>query len=368
MKAVVITKAGGYDGVRAQDWPDPPSPALGEVRIAVCAAGANFADTLARVGLYPDAPKLPTVLGYEVSGVIESVGPDVAGLAVGGRVIGATRFGGQAEMAVARAADCLPLPAALSFEEGAAFFVSYATAWTAAIIMGGLRRGETLLVHSAGGGTGVAATQVGKAAGARVIGTASSAKHRAVLANGAKHVFDYHEPDVADEILRVTDGRGVDVILDPLGPTSFRTAYRRLLRPGGRLVMYGMSEVQIGERRSRRRALSCLARLPFATVPWWKSAAIFNENKGVFALNMLSWWDQEGSLGRVLEPVGQRLAKGVYKPIVAKAFPFSRAADAHRYLQEARNIGKVVLVPDRRVVPRPSRRSVLRRSAVGAST
>jgi NADPH:quinone reductase-like Zn-dependent oxidoreductase len=367
MKAVVITKAGGYDSVRAQDWPDPPPPGQGQVRIAVRAAGANFADTLARVGLYPDAPKLPTVLGYEVAGVVESVGPDVDWLAVGDRIIGATRFGGQAELALAHAADCIPLPAALSFEEGAAFLVSYATAWTAAMIMGGLRRGETLLVHSAGGGTGFAATQVGKAAGARVIGTASPAKHGAVLVNGAKHVFDYHEPDVVDEILRVTDGRGVDVVLDPLGPTSFRTAYRRLLRPGGRLVMYGMSEVQAGERRSRRRALSCLARLPFATVPWWKSAAIFNENKGVFALNMLSWWDQEGSLRRVLEPVGQRLAKGVYKPIVAKAFPFSRAGDAHRYLQEARNIGKVVLVPDRKALLRRSRRTILRQSVAAAS-
>jgi NADPH:quinone reductase-like Zn-dependent oxidoreductase len=346
MKAVVITKKGGYDRVRAQDWPDPAPPGPGQVRIAVRAAGANFADTLARVGLYPDAPSLPTVLGYEVSGIVEGVGPDVDTFAVGDRVIAATCFGGQAELALARAADCLRLPDQLSFEEGAAFLVSYATAWTGAMIMGGLRRGETLLVHSAGGGTGAAATQVGTDAGARVIGTASRAKHDHVLANGAKHVFDYHDADVVTEILHATDGFGVDVILDPLGPTTFRDSYRKLLRPGGRLIMYGMSEVQSGERPSRRRALMAMARLPFATMPWWKSAAIFNENKGVFALNMLSWWDQEGSLSRVIEPVGKRLAKGVYKPVVARAFPFSQAADAHRYMQEARNFGKVVLVPD----------------------
>ena len=344
MKAVVITKKGGYDTVRGTEWPDPPAPARGQVRIAVRAAGANFADTLARVGLYPDAPKLPTVLGYEVAGVVESVGPDVDEPAVGDRVMAATRFGGQAELALASAADCLPLPAGLSFEEGAATLVSYATAWTGAIIMGGLRRGDTLLVHSAGGGAGMAATQVGIGAGAQVIATASPSKHDAVLANGAAHVFDYHQRDVVTEILRVTDG--VDVILDPLGPASFKAGYHNLLRPGGRLIMYGLSDAQAGERPSRRRALSCLARLPFATMPWWKSAAIFNENKGVFALNMLSWWDKEGSLSRVLDPVGRGLRKGVYKPVVAKAFPFSQAADAHRYLQEARNIGKVVFVPD----------------------
>ena len=110
--------------------------------------------------------------------------------------------------------------------------------------------------------------------------------------------------------------------------------------------MYGMSEVQSGEKRSMRRALSCMARLPFSTVPWWKGTAVFNENKGVFALNMLRWWDDERDLSRVIKPVEDGLASGAFKPVVAEAFPFSKAAEAHRCLQEARNIGKVVLVPD----------------------
>lgn len=345
MRAVVITRTGDYDTVRADSWPDPPSPGRGQVRIAVRAAGANFADTLARVGLYPDAPPLPTVLGYEVSGVVESVGPDVDQPAVGDRVIAATRFGGQAELAVANAADCLPLPDSLTFEQGAAVLVSYCTAWAGAIIMGGLRAGETILVHSAGGGAGMAATQVATNAGAHVIATASPSKHAAVRGNGADHVIDRHG-DVVAEVLRITDGRGVDVSLNPLGPTSFRSDFRHLLRPGGRIVMYGMSEVQTNEGRSTRRALSCLARLPFSTMPWWKGPAIFNENKGVFALNMLQWWEDEGDLSRVMRPVAERLADGSFRPVVADPFPFSQAADAHRCLQEGRNVGKVVLVPD----------------------
>jgi NADPH:quinone reductase-like Zn-dependent oxidoreductase len=346
MRAVVIARTGGFDAVEVREWPDPPAPAAGQVRIRVHAAGANFADTLARVGLYPDAPKLPAVLGYEVAGVIDAIGPEVDGPAVGDRVIAATRFGGQAEVALASACDCLPLPEHLSFAEGAAVVVSYATAWAAAIIMGGLRSEDTLLVHSAGGAAGMAATQVGVQAGARVIGTASPGKHEAVLANGASHVFDYRHPGVVGQVLGVTDGRGVDVILDPLGPTSFRYGYRDLLRAGGRLVMFGLSDVQAGERPSRRAALRCMAQLPFAGLPWWRGTDVFNQNKGVFGLNMLTWWSREGDLRRVLPPIAEGLAKGAFRPAVAAEVPFADAREAHRLLQERRNVGKVVLVPD----------------------
>jgi len=114
---------------------------------------------------------------------------------------------------------------------------------------------------------------------------------------------------------------------------------------GGRLIMYGLSEVQTGEKRDIRAVLRGLARMPLATMPWWKSLGIMNENKGVFGLNMLSWWDREGSLDRVTEPLMAGLEKGDLKPIVAEAFPFDRAADAHRFIEERRNVGKVVLAP-----------------------
>ncbi len=144
---------------------------------------------------------------------------------------------------------------------------------------------------------------------------------------------------------RITGGEGVDVIMDALGPTSFRKDYR-ILRPGGRLIMYGASEVQTGTgKRDMRTALRSLARMPTATMPWWKSLGVMNENKGVFGLNMLSWWDREGSVDRLTEPLLDGLAKGDLMPVVAEAFPFDRAPDAHRFIEERRNIGKVVLVP-----------------------
>ena len=140
------------------------------------------------------------------------------------------------------------------------------------------------------------------------------------------HAIDYRTLDFEEEVRKITGGEGLDVIMDALGPTSFRKDYR-LLRPGGRLIMYGLSEVQSGSgKRDIPAALRSLARMPLATMPWWKSLGVMNENKGVFGLNMLHWWDAEGGLDRALEPLLEGLEKGDLKPVVAEAFPFDRAA------------------------------------------
>jgi NADPH:quinone reductase-like Zn-dependent oxidoreductase len=237
-----------------------------------------------------------------------------------------------------------PLPEQLSFEEGAAFPVNYATAQAGLVVMGGLTQSERVLIHAAAGGVGISATQIAKRIGAEVFGTASAAKHDAIRAQGVDHAIDYRSQDFAKEVRRLTNGEGIDVAFDAVGPTSFRKDYQ-LLRPGGRLIMYGASEVQTGEVRSVPTALRTLAKSPFASMPWWKGLGVMNENKGVFGLNMLSWWDAEGSLDRMIEPLISGLRNGELKPIVAEAFPFDRAPDAHRYIAERRNIGKVVLVP-----------------------
>src|SRR6187549_3789020 len=290
MKAVVLTRSGGPEVFEVLERPDPAVGA-GEVRIAVRAAGLNFADTMARVGLYPAAPKPPCVLGYEVAGEVETIGEGVTGLTVGQRVMAGTKFGGQAELAVAHARDVMPMPKHLSFEEGAAFCVNYGTAYAALMIMGGLREGNRVLIHAAAGGVGIAATQIARGIGAEIFGTASGSKHDAIREQGVEHPIDYRTQDFEEEVRRITNGEGVDVIMDALGPTSFRKDYR-LLRPGGRLIMYGLSEVQSGTgKRDIPAALWSLARMPLATMPWWKSLGVMNENKGVFGLNMLHWWD-----------------------------------------------------------------------------
>src|ERR687887_778346 len=313
MRAVVITRYGPPEVLEVRELPDPPV-GPGEVRIAVKAAGINFADTMARIGMYPDAPKIPCVVGYEVAGEVESVGEGVESHEVGDRVIAGTRFNGQAELVVVPAGQAFPLPKKLSFEEGAAFPVNYATAYAALVVMGGLKPGERVLIHAAAGGVGIAATQVAKGIGAEIFGTASGSKHEAIRAQGVAHPIDYRSLDFEEEVRRITGGKGVDVIMDALGPTSFRKDYR-LLRPGGRLIMYGASELQTGSgKRDLVGAVRSLARMPLATMPWWKSVGVINENKGIFGLNMLSWWDREGNVDRLTGPLLEAFGKGELRP------------------------------------------------------
>src|SRR4051794_24342535 len=344
MRAVVVTGHGGPEVLQVQERPDP-AVGPGEVRIAVKAAGINFADTMARVGIYPDAPKPPCVLGYEVAGEVDSVGAGVDEVKPGDRVVAGVRFGGQAELVTVPADQVLSLPGRLSFEQGAAIPVNYATAYCALVVMAGIKQGERALIHAAAGGVGTAAVQIARHHGAEVFGTASAAKHDAIRELGVEHAIDYRTQDFEQVVRRLTDGQGVDVAIDATGPTNFRKDYR-LLRQGGRLVMYGLSEASAGTGRDVRKLVGSLVRMPFATLPWWKSLQLMSENKGVFGLNMLAWQDREG-LDRVIGPLSKEMEEGSIEidPVVAHAFPFDQAGEAHRFIAERRNIGKVVLVP-----------------------
>ena len=284
------------------------------------------------------------MLGYEVAGEVETVGEGVAEHRVGDRVVAGTRFGGQAELVTVSADQALPLPDRLGFEQGAAFPVNYGTAYAALVLMGGMRQGDRVLIHAAGGGVGISATQLAGNAGAEVFGTASPGKHDAIRAQGVQHPIDYRGKDFEAEVMRITGGEGVDLIIDALGPTSFRKDYR-LLRSGGRLVMYGLSESTNAGARDLPAALKSLLKMPLATMPWWKSLSLMNENKGVFGLNMLSWWDREGNLDRVTAPLLADLEAGRIEPVVAEAFSFERAGEAHEFIAQRRNVGKVVLFP-----------------------
>jgi NADPH:quinone reductase-like Zn-dependent oxidoreductase len=158
------------------------------------------------------------------------------------------------------------------------------------------------------------------------------------------HPIDYRTQDFQAEVRRLTGGAGVDVITDAMGPRSFRKDYRTL-RPGGKLIMYGLSEALNDKGLNLTAALASLIRLPTSTMPWWHAGRLLNQNRGVFGLNLLSWWKREGGMERITAPLLADLAEGRLEPVIARSFPFSRAADAHRFLAERRNIGKVVLTP-----------------------
>ncbi len=201
-------------------------PGAGEVRIKVEAAGVNFADNAARQGLYPDAPKLPAVVGYEVSGVVDKLGAGVTSPAVGTRVLALTRFSGYSTMIVVPQASALPMPDSMTFEQAAAIPVTYLTAWLMLVWHGNVREGDTVLVHAAAGGVGQAALQICNWKKAKVIGTASKGKHERLRSLGVVHCIDYTTQDFEEEVKTYTKGRGVDIVLDAVGGESFAKSYR----------------------------------------------------------------------------------------------------------------------------------------------
>lgn len=338
MRALVITEHGPPEVLKVLEQPDP-QPRAGEVRIAVKAAGINFADLMARVGLYQDAPKPPCVVGYEVAGEIESVGDGVKDFSVGDRVMAPTKFGGYAELAVTPAADLVALPDGWSFEQGAAVPVVYATAYAAVVRYGALHAGERVLVHAAAGGVGIAATQIAKKVGGEIFGTASASKHDAIRGFGVDHAIDYRTQDFAKEVRRITGEKApLDLVVDGIGGASFKKGYK-LLRPGGRIVMLGASAVMEGERRNIPRALRTVV-----TMPRFNPLTMMSSSRAAIGVNMLRIWQDRGSMmGEYGKPLTELMADGTIQPVVAESFPLDRGADAHRYLAERRNVGKVVL-------------------------
>jgi NADPH:quinone reductase-like Zn-dependent oxidoreductase len=336
MRQAVIPRHGPPDVFQIREAPDP-TPGQGEIRLRVRAAGVNFADILARLGLYPDAPKPPVVVGYEVAGRVDGVGSGITGVSDGDRLVALTRFGGYADTVVVPSALAFKVPDDLSDAEAAAVPVNYLTAALALYRMASLNPGETVLVHNAGGGVGIAATQLARLRRATVIGTASAIKHDALRSFGVEHAIDYRHADVAAEVKTITRGRGVDVILDPIGGTSFTSSYR-MLAPLGRLVIFGLSAAAPGERRSLWKVFRA-----WLATPRFDPLSLINRNRGVFGLHLGHLWDEERQLAPLMEMLLAELSGGRLKPVVARTFPLERVADAHRFIQSRLNIGKVVL-------------------------
>ena len=339
MRAVFCTRRGGPEVLQVREVADP-EPGPGQVRIAVRAAGVNFADVMARLGLYPDAPRLPAVLGYEVAGEVDAVGPGVEHRRPGDRVIAMVRFGGQAERVVVRSEQALSMPADMTFEQGAALPVNYLTAYHSLFRVAGLAAGRTVLVHMAAGGVGIAVLQLCRTVpGVTVIGTASASKHEVIRGEGCDHPVDYRTLDYAAEVRRITGGRGVDVVLDPLGGADWKKGYD-LLRPGGMLVAYGFAILASGPRRSVLGALRQLA-----TVPRFSPLGLMDHNRAVAGVNMGHLWGEPEMVLGELRALLALFREGKLRPRIDSTFRFEEAGKAHERLQGRGSIGKVLLVP-----------------------
>jgi len=339
MRAIWITKAGGPEVLEVRETPDP-EPGPGEVRVRVRAAGLNFADVMARMGLYQDAPKIPCVVGYEAAGEVDAVGAGVADPRVGERVLALTRFGGHADTICVPAGQALPMPDGMSFEEGAALPVNYITAYHMLFRVGALRPGERVLIHMAAGGVGLAALQLCKTV-ERVVtfGTASASKHDALRAEGCVHPIDYRTADYAAEILRLTDGKGVDMVLDALGGKDWKKGYD-LLRPAGRLIAFGFANMSSGEKRSYLHMARQAVGIPFFT-----PLGLMDKNRAIAGVNIGHLWDEMEMLNEEMQALLALYRDEKIRPHIDSSFPFTEAAAAHRRIQDRKNVGKVVLVP-----------------------
>ena len=338
MRQVVTTRNGGVEVLQVQDAPDP-APATGEVVVRVRAAGLNFSDIMARQGLYPDGPRKPCVMGYEVAGVIESVGEGVDEGFVGRSVVAMTRFKGQAERVAVGAGQVFEKPESLGFEEAAAVPVNYLTAYALLVVMGGLRKGESVLIHNSGGGVGLAAIDIAKHLGAVTYGTASPGKHEFLRQRGLDHPIDYRNQDWLPELKKLTQGRGVELVIDPIGGSHWKKSYAAL-RTTGRLGMFGVSTASANGLRGKLRLVKAALQMPR-----FHPLGLLNKNRGVFGMNLGHMWHEQEKVAEWVQAIMAGIAAGWIRPHVDKTFSFDQAGDAHSYMESRKNIGKVVLVP-----------------------
>jgi NADPH:quinone reductase-like Zn-dependent oxidoreductase len=334
MRAIYIERSGGPDVLKVRETA-APTPKAGELAIAVKAAGINFADILARQGLYPPAPKTPCVVGYEVSGTVTAAGDGVDRSWIGKPVMAMPHFGGYAESVCVDLAHVWEKPARLGFEQAAAVPENYITAWALLVGLGGLKSGETVLIHNAGGGVGLAALDVALHCGATVIGTASRRKHEFLRSRGCHHCVDYADAAWPDAVRTLAGGRGVDLAIDPIGGPNWKKSYS-VLRKGGRLGMFGISAAS----GSKLALVKLVLGMPF-----FHPLKLMSGNRGVFGVQMHEMYGETDKFRAWMGEVLRGVDAGWVRPHVDKVFRFDEAGAAHAHIEGRGNIGKVILAP-----------------------
>jgi NADPH2:quinone reductase len=321
-RALICRRLDGPDALAVEDVV-VGDPGPGEVRIAVHASGLNFPDLLISGGKYQLKPDLPFTPGFEAAGIVDAVGPDVTTLRAGDRVMVRQWWGCHAEMLVAPVSAVLPLPTGFSFAEGAAFMVATSTAVNAVMQRGQLQPGETLLVHGAAGGVGLAAVEAGKLLGGRVIATASSeAKLALARERGAEVLIDYTREDFRQRVLDATDGQGADVVMDPVGGDVFEQSLR-CMAWGGRILVVGFTSGRIPEIRMNQPLLKCISIVGVRAIEHLARKPA----EGVAYQKQMLAWAEAGHL----------------RPHISHSFPLAQFRDAMAALESRAAIGRVVL-------------------------
>jgi NADPH:quinone reductase-like Zn-dependent oxidoreductase len=340
-----------YGPPEVMQWKEVPEPEArpGQALIRVRAIGINFADLLARLGVYSTTPKAPFIPGLELAGEVEQVVPGKADearagtpptppLRVGDRVAALTMFKGYAERAVVGTGQVFRIPEKMTFEEAATIPVNYLTAWQSMFEMGNLRAGDRMLITSAAGGVGVAAVQLAKARGIVTFGTASSAKQDFLRQQGVDYPIDYTREKFLDVVRRAAP-EGIEMAFDAIGGKSYLQSYK-CLGPMGRLVAYGFSTV-VGD--SGRVNYLRAAREMWDT-PRFHPLKLIDRNIAVIGVHIGKLAHKAPVLRPQLEEIFRMWQGGTVKPVIGRTFPLQEAAAAHRYIHTRQNIGKVLLL------------------------
>ncbi len=350
---MVIPRKGGPDVFREEAFV-VPEPGPGEILVEVRAAGVNFADVLARKGLYRGAPPFPLTVGYEVAGEVIAVGrpssgslgaspagPGNPGLLPGDRVMTLTRFGGYATHVCVSAAQCFAIPRGQSYTDAAALLVQYLTAGLATEYLGNIQQGDRVLVHNAGGGVGIAAAQLVRARAGYLAGTASSWKHPTLRALGYDALIDYRSTDINAALRELPlEPPGFDLILNPLGGKELARDLKRL-RPAGRVMAYGVS----GRARGGQGGLLGLLRTVLQ-MPRVHPVALMGGTNAIGGLNLANLWTELNRFRPYARTIVERFGAGTLAPLVHAIYPLRRAGDAQAVLEDRKNIGKVILAPE----------------------
>jgi len=335
MKKVIYPKVGGPDSIQIIEE-KLGSPEKNQVKVRVHRAGINFADLMMRQGLYGSNPDFPFTPGYEVSGEIIEIGKDNDRLQIGQRVIAMTGFGGYSEEVIVDSSRVVPIPDSISFDQAAAMPVTYGTAYHMLVHLGGLREGDTVLVHHAAGGVGTAAAQICQAYGAGlVIGTASESKKEFVESLGMRFV-NRDKEDFVEVCKNMTEGKGVHQAIDPVAGKHLTRSYDAL-RNGGKLHCFGASSAVPNEKRSIFAAIKM-----WINTPKFNPMKMMNSNKSVFGVHMGRMEDEEIFTNH-LAKLGELMKEGKINPIIDSIWRFEKVADAQMHIHNRKNKGKVLL-------------------------
>mgnify|MGYP006082475485 FL=1 len=337
-QSIFVTKHGVPDVLKLK--PDSlKEPIIGEVCVKIKYSGINFADIMGRMGLYPTAPKPPYVPGFEIAGIIEKTGEDSTKNLVGRAVVGLSRFHGYSTH------TNVPLNQLFFIDEkwlnvAAAIPVNYLTAYFMMVHQAAIRENEWFLIHGIGGGVGIAALQIAQHLGVKIIGTCSGWKHNQIHEMGVEHVIDYRSENFKDRVLEITDGNGADVIIDSLGGKALKDSYG-CLAEFGRLISYGFSKAAPGTKKNILKIIP-----EYLGMPKFNPMHLMSKNKGVFGFHLGLIQKRQDLVKKYGSLLLKWLDDGIISPKVDTIFPLEKAAEAHQYISDRNNFGKVLLMAD----------------------